>query len=61
MKTASVTLPEGMTLNPSAAAGLQACTPAQARITSEATGTSCPEASKIGTVTLKSRGFRKAL
>ncbi len=57
VKTASVTLPEGMTLNPSAAAGLAACTPAQARITSEETGVLCPEASKIGTVTLNVPGL----
>jgi hypothetical protein len=54
LRTASITMPEGMTLNPSAAAGLgtQACTPAQARITSTEFGVACPEASKIGTVTL---------
>ena len=33
-----ITLPEGMTLNPSAASGLQACTPAQARIHNEEFG-----------------------
>jgi hypothetical protein len=52
LKTAAVKLPEGMTLNPSAAAGLVACTPAQARIHSEARGTDCPAASAIGTVSL---------
>ncbi len=52
LKTASVTLPEGMTLNPSAAAGLAACTPAQARIHSAEKGVSCPAASEIGTVAL---------
>src|SRR4029077_17888149 len=59
LKTASVTLPEGMTLNPSAAAGLgtQACTPAQARITSTTLGVDCPEASKIGTVSLEVPGL----
>ena len=55
LKTASITLPEGLTLNPSAAAGLgtQACTPAQARITSREAGVACPESSKIGTLTLE--------
>jgi hypothetical protein len=53
VKTASVTLPEGMTLNPSAAAGLAACTPAQARITSPEAGVACPVASKVGTATLE--------
>ena len=52
VKTATVTLPEGMTLNPSAAAGLEACTPAQARITSPVPGVECPAGSKIGTVSL---------
>jgi hypothetical protein len=50
LKTATVTLPEGMTLNPSAAAGLAACTPAQARIHSSEKGVGCPDASEIGTV-----------
>jgi hypothetical protein len=57
LKTASVTLPEGMTLNPSAAAGLTACTPSQARITSEKQGVDCPGSSKIGTVTLNVPGL----
>ena len=52
LKIAAVKLPEGMTLNPSAAAGLTACTPAQARIHSEAPGTDCPATSAIGTVSL---------
>jgi hypothetical protein len=52
LKVAAVKLPEGMTLNPSAAAGLTACTPAQARIHSEAPGTDCPATSAIGTVSL---------
>ncbi len=52
LKVAAVKLPAGMTLNPSAAAGLTACTPAQARIHSEAPGTDCPATSAIGTVSL---------
>jgi hypothetical protein len=57
LKTASVTLPEGMTLNPSAAQGLEACTPAQARIHSPVAGVACPEKSEIGTVTLDVPGL----
>ena len=57
LKTASITLPEGMTLNPSAAHGLEACTPAQARIHSLTPGVACPGASKIGTVTLNVPGL----
>ena len=49
---ASITLPQGMTLNPSAAAGLEVCTPAQARIHSEAFGTECPAGSQIASVSL---------
>ncbi len=52
VKTASITLPEGMTLNPSAAAGLEACTPAQAHIHSSTFGVECPVGSEVGTVTL---------
>lgn len=52
LKTASVKLPEGMTLNPSAAAGLTACTPTQARIHSSTPGTDCPASSVLGTVSL---------
>ena len=50
-----VTLPEGMTIDPSAGVGLGACTPAQyaeATLTS-ATGVGCPEASKLGTVEIE--------
>jgi hypothetical protein len=49
LKTASVTLPEGMGINPSSANGLVPCTDAQFK-----KGTNdpveCPESSKIGTV-----------
>jgi hypothetical protein len=58
LKVASVTLPEGMTLNPSAAAGLgtAACTPAQIGIGTR-NPVACPEASKVGTVTLDVPGL----
>jgi hypothetical protein len=52
VRTATVTLPEGMTLNPSAAHGLEGCTPEQIGI-GTAAAVSCPEASKIGTVTIE--------
>jgi hypothetical protein len=57
LKTATVTLPEGMTLNPSAAAGKTACTAAQAHIHIEAFGIGCPESSKVGSVTLNVPGL----
>jgi len=46
---AVVTLPEGMTVNPSSADGLKACSPAEVGLDSRAAAT-CPEASKIGSV-----------
>lgn len=51
LRTATVTLPEGMTLNPSAANGLKACSPTQIGIKTRNPVT-CPAESKIGTVTL---------
>jgi hypothetical protein len=52
IKDAKVLLPEGLTLNPSAAHGLEACTPAQlGKGTDSSFG--CPAASKIGTVTIE--------
>ncbi|HEX3239112.1 MAG TPA: hypothetical protein VHR18_03120 [Solirubrobacterales bacterium] len=49
LKTAKVTLPEGMGLNPSSANGLVACTDAQfAKGTNDPV--QCPSASRIGTV-----------
>jgi hypothetical protein len=56
VKSASFTLPEGMTLNPSAAYGLEACTESQAHqegtVFGSQFGVECPVGSKIGTVSL---------
>ncbi len=52
IRDAHVTLPEGLTLNPSAARGLQACTAAQIAI-GGSTQVSCPAASQIGTVAIE--------
>jgi hypothetical protein len=51
LRKAVVTLPEGMTINPSIADGVSSCTPAQIELhgTSDPT---CPESSKIGAVTV---------
>jgi hypothetical protein len=49
LRNAQVTLPEGMTINPSAADGLQACSDAQVGFNS-VSPVNCPEASKIATV-----------
>jgi hypothetical protein len=50
LRDTSVTLPEGMTINPSGAGGLEACTDAQVGFNS-VSPVACPEASKIATVT----------
>ena len=52
IRTAAVTLPRGMTLNPAVAAGLAACSEADfARETAGSEpGQGCPQASKVGTV-----------
>jgi len=52
IKDAHVTLPEGMTLNPSAAHGLEACTAAQIGI-GTTNPVTCPPGSKVGTVTIE--------
>jgi hypothetical protein len=51
VENVTVTMPEGMTLNPAAAHGLEACRPAQIGIGSREP-VKCPAGSKIGTVTL---------
>ncbi len=51
LKDAVVTLPEGMTLNPASAQGLQACKPSQIHM-GERKEAECPVGSKIGTVTI---------
>jgi hypothetical protein len=56
LKTASVLLPEGMTLNPSAAHGLEACTPKQIGIHTMEPVT-CPAGSKVAEATLNVPGL----
>jgi hypothetical protein len=53
VKAISVTLPEGLSLNPAAADGLQACSLAQIALSTNAEA-SCPDASKIGKVAIHS-------
>jgi hypothetical protein len=52
LKNITVVLPEGLDLNPSAADGLQACTQAEVALSSDAEP-SCPNASKIADVKIK--------
>jgi hypothetical protein len=52
VKGLSVTLPEGVALNPSGADGLQACSMEQIALQSPEANT-CPEAAKVGTVLIR--------
>lgn len=60
LRRAVVKLPEGVTLNPSAATGLTACSDAQIGLDNGA-APSCPEASKVGTVEIESPSLRSAM
>jgi hypothetical protein len=55
LKDAQVTLPEGVTANPSLAAGLGACTPQQyeSETSASAIGAGCPPESKIGSIEIE--------
>jgi hypothetical protein len=53
LKKAVVTLPEGVTVNPSIGEGLGACTPQELSSETLRTGQGCPNASKLGTVHLE--------
>ena len=53
LRTAIVTLPEGMTLNPSAAQGLEGCTKEQVEITPSKPTNTCPPKSVIGAATVE--------
>jgi hypothetical protein len=52
LKTAKVVLPEGMTLNPSAAAGLTGCTRSQVGIETR-NPVKCPSSSRVGTAEIE--------
>ena len=60
LRKAVVTLPEGMTVNPSAAAGLGACTSAQIGLGSN-TPASCPDSSKIGSLQIETPALSEPL
>ncbi|MFZ1925423.1 MAG: hypothetical protein WAU42_04685 [Solirubrobacteraceae bacterium] len=55
LRDTTVALPEGMTANPSLAAGLGACTPQQyaSETSSSLPGSGCPEESKIGSIEIE--------
>jgi hypothetical protein len=60
LKDAKVTLPAGVSISPSVAAGLAACTDAQFGI-GRADPAACPESSKIGTATVTTPVLSEAL
>jgi hypothetical protein len=60
LKKAVVTLPEGMSINPSAAGGLEACADDQLMLKSKDPMT-CPDGSKIGSVTATSPLLEEAV
>jgi hypothetical protein len=58
LRTAVVTLPEGMTINPAAAGGLEVCTPEQFAVgESSEPAVSCPSRSVIGSAILNVPGL----
>jgi hypothetical protein len=63
MKKVVVSLPAGVTINPSQGEGLGACTPAQYASTDlgSSPGSDCPETSKIGTVTVHTQLLSESL
>jgi len=63
VKQAVLVLPEGMTVNPSVGAGLGVCTPAgyAAETVSSAPGAGCPNAAKIGELSIESPLFEGTL
>jgi hypothetical protein len=60
VKDTTVTLPAGVALNPAAADGLEACSEAQIALSMDSEP-ACPEASKVGTVEIKTPLLPNAL
>ncbi len=60
IRSAILTLPEGLTINPDAADGQSACTDAEARFGAEGPS-ACPDNAKIGTVSIHSTALEEPL
>lgn len=60
LNNAIVTFPEGMTINPAAADGLDSCTLAQVQLKTNAEA-KCPDSSQIGTIEIDTPIIRKTL
>jgi uncharacterized repeat protein (TIGR01451 family) len=60
LRSAVVTLPAGVRVSPSSAKGLAACAPSQIRL-NDASAPDCPDASKIGSVTIATPLLRQPL
>jgi hypothetical protein len=60
LKAAVVTLPQGFTINPAAADGLQACTPEQVGVETSASS-ACPSAAKLGSVEVEVPALERTL
>jgi hypothetical protein len=56
--SAQVTLPEGMTLNPAAAQGLETCSQQQYEEAGAAEEGNCPQASEVGTLSVNAPGIK---
>jgi hypothetical protein len=57
LKASVVTLPEGLTLNPAAGRGLEACTPEELGVGTENESVSCPSRSVVGSAVLTVPGL----
>jgi hypothetical protein len=60
LKSAAVTLPAGLSINPAAGDGLEACSPAQVGFGTTNTS-ACPEAAKIGSVEMEVPALERTL
>ena len=60
LKSARVSLPEGMSINPAAGDGLQACSPSQVGFGTTNTS-NCPDAAKIGSVEVEVPALERTL